>query len=184
MATCHVCGRGRACPFSKKTRDVWPGVRFRHVSSRSPKAPPSSRAPSSGGLLPEFPPAGPLGVFKVFPLLPHAPPAATQAWAEAAHPLSEQSRRGLLLAWSCWAGGLAFKGALVQGASSSPTCLSLRDFALGCRHLGHSFPPEGCLPGHISCWPPQGSQALPRQALGALWDSCWGLGTLAWSGLE
>ena len=111
-----------------------------------PKGPSFQPGTLLWGLLPEFTPAGgPLGVFKVFPLLPHAPPAATQAWAEAAHPLSEQSRRGLLLAWSCWAGGLAFKGALVQGASSSPTCLSLRDFALGCRHLGHSFPPEGRL---------------------------------------
>ena len=58
---------------------------------------------------------------------------------------SEQSRQGLLLAWSCWAGGPAFRGALVQGASSSPTCLSPGDFALGCRQLGHSFPPEGRL---------------------------------------
>ena len=146
MAACHMCGRGHACPFSKKPRNVWPGGRFRHVSSRSPKAPPSSRAPSSGGLLPEFTPtAGPLGVFQVFPPLPHAPPAATQAWVEAAHPFSEQSRQGLLLAWSCWAGGPAFRGALVQGASSSPTCLSPGDFALGCRQLGHSFPPEGRL---------------------------------------
>lgn len=135
VAACHVCGRGRARLFSK-TRDVRAGVCFCYVSSRSPKAPPSSRAPSSGGLPPEFTPtAGPLGVFKVSPPLPHAPPAATQAWVEAAHPLSEQSRRGLLLAWSCWAGGLAFKGALAQGTSSTPTCLSPRDFALGCRQL-------------------------------------------------
>lgn len=59
------------------------------------------------------------------------PPAATQAWAGAAHPLSEQSHQSPLLAWSCWAGGPAF---------SCPS-LSPGDFALGRRQLGQ-FPPD------------------------------------------
>ena len=160
VAACHVCGRGRARLFSK-TRNVRAGVCFCHVSSWSPKAPPSSRAPFSGGMPPEFTPtAGPLGVFKVSPPLPHAPPAATQAWAEAAHPLSEQSHRGLLLA--CPPGILPWgAGSLTQfpPRGEAPCCL-------------------GCLPGHIELLATTGQPSPPRPgtgcSLGLLlgpWDS-------------